>query len=110
MFPHQLYVAERASASDPGRWLLAGDLGLGVMSIAGLKSSSALLDQTAGQTLVIKGAQAMQLTRLGVALEFRVRPDLMLFAGPAINGSPKKEHFHAAITRFETTAGLAYRF
>jgi hypothetical protein len=60
--------------------------------------------------LVINGSQGLQLTRLGVALQFRLRPDLMLFAGPAINGSPKKAHFHAAITRFETTVGLAYRF
>ena len=29
MFPHQLYVAERASASDPIRWLLADEVGLG---------------------------------------------------------------------------------
>ena len=29
VFPHQLYVAERASASDPVRWLLADEVGLG---------------------------------------------------------------------------------
>ena len=29
LFPHQLYVAERASASDPVRWLLADEVGLG---------------------------------------------------------------------------------
>jgi len=29
IFPHQLYVAERASASDPVRWLLADEVGLG---------------------------------------------------------------------------------
>ena len=27
LFPHQLYVAERASASDPVRWLLADEVG-----------------------------------------------------------------------------------
>jgi ATP-dependent helicase HepA len=29
LFPHQLYVAERASAVDPVRWLLADEVGLG---------------------------------------------------------------------------------
>ena len=29
IFPHQLHVAERASASDPVRWLLADEVGLG---------------------------------------------------------------------------------
>lgn len=29
LFPHQLYVAERASAADPVRWLLADEVGLG---------------------------------------------------------------------------------
>src|SRR5207247_8309314 len=29
IFPHQLYVAERACASDPVRWLLADEVGLG---------------------------------------------------------------------------------
>ena len=29
LFPHQLYAAERASATDPVRWLLADEVGLG---------------------------------------------------------------------------------
>jgi ATP-dependent helicase HepA len=29
LFPHQLYVAERAAATDPVRWLLADEVGLG---------------------------------------------------------------------------------
>jgi ATP-dependent helicase HepA len=29
LFPHQLYVAERASRADPVRWLLADEVGLG---------------------------------------------------------------------------------
>ena len=29
LFPHQLYVAERATRSDPVRWLLADEVGLG---------------------------------------------------------------------------------
>src|SRR5262245_54486376 len=29
LFPHQLHVAERATAADPVRWLLADEVGLG---------------------------------------------------------------------------------
>jgi ATP-dependent helicase HepA len=29
LFPHQLHVAERATATDPVRWLLADEVGLG---------------------------------------------------------------------------------
>ncbi len=94
-----------------GRWLLAADLGVGVMSVIGLKPNSALLDPPPTMLRwTVDGAQGLQLTRLGLAAQYRLRPDLTLFAGPAINASPKKDHFHAAIGRVETTVGLAYRF
>ena len=95
--------------TSSARWFLDFDLGLGAMAISGLKPSSALLVQ-GGQMLMINGAQGMQLTRLGAGLQFRITPELALFAGPAIAGSPKKQHFYAGITRFETLLGLAYRF
>ena len=41
LFPHQLYVAERASASDPVRWLLADEVGLGKTIEASLDPESA---------------------------------------------------------------------
>ncbi|MDP2389036.1 MAG: hypothetical protein Q8N52_01815, partial [Acidobacteriota bacterium] len=34
LFPHQLHVAERASATDPVRWLLADEVGLGKTMVA----------------------------------------------------------------------------
>ena len=94
--------------SSTGRWWLAFDLGIGGLTITGLKKTSALLDQ--GQTLMINGAQGMALYRLGAALQYRFNPDLSVFFWPTIATSPKKEHFHAAITRFETLFGAAYRF
>ena len=94
-----------------GRWLIAADLGLGGMSVIGLKPKSSLLDPPPSTLMwTVDGAQGLPLTRLGLAAQFRLRPDLTLFAGPSINTSPKKEHFHAAIGRLETTVGLAYRF
>jgi hypothetical protein len=95
--------------TSSARWFLSGDLGLGVLAITGLKPSSALLVQS-GQVLMINGAQGMQLTRLGLALQYRITPELAVFLWPAVAGSPKKEHFYAGITRFETLFGIAYRF
>jgi hypothetical protein len=95
----------RLSASQ--KWVLSFDIGIGAMAITGLKKTSALLDQ--GQTLMINGAQSMALTRFGVALQYRLS-DVSFFIWPAIATSPKKDHFHAAITRVETLIGAAYRF
>jgi tetratricopeptide (TPR) repeat protein len=89
------------------RWYLAFDLGFGVLAIAGLKDTSALLDQT--QDLNVSGTQALGLTRLGAGLQYRLTPELALFAWPAVANSPKKEHFHEAITRVELMFGAAYR-
>jgi hypothetical protein len=61
-------------------------------------------------SLKINGSQGMSLTRLGVGLQYRLTPDFGLFVWPAIASSPKKDHFYAAITRFEMLVGAAYRF
>jgi tetratricopeptide (TPR) repeat protein len=94
--------------SSTGRWWLAFDLGIGGLTITGLKKTSALLDQ--GQTLMINGAQGMALYRIGAAVQYRFNSDLSVFFWPAIATSPKKDHFHAAITRTEMLLGAAYRF
>jgi hypothetical protein len=94
--------------SSTGKWVLSFDIGIGVMAITGLKKSSALLD--GGDSLVINGAQSMALTRFGAALQYQLNPNVGLFVWPAIATSPKQPHFHAAITRFETLIGAAYRF
>jgi hypothetical protein len=94
--------------SSSARWILSFDLGIGAMAITGLKPSSALLKQ--GQDLKINGAQGMSLTRLGAALQYRLTPDIGFFVWPAVATSPQKDHFYAAITRFELLVGAAYRF
>jgi len=94
--------------SSTGKWVLSFDIGIGVMAITGLKKSSALLD--GGDSLMINGAQSMALTRFGAALQYRINPNVGVFVWPAIATSPKQPHFHAAISRFETLIGAAYRF
>ncbi|HEY0512214.1 MAG TPA: SNF2-related protein [Thermoanaerobaculia bacterium] len=53
IFPHQLYAAERACHSDPVRWLLADEVGLGKTVEACLILNRLLHTGRAGSTLVV---------------------------------------------------------
>jgi hypothetical protein len=99
---------------DPGleirlapRWYLTGDVGLGVLAIAGLEPTSALLEK--GTTLMINGTQGLFLARLGAGVHFRINRELSVFLSPAVANSPKKPHFYEAISRVELLFGLALR-
>jgi ATP-dependent helicase HepA len=52
LYPHQLYVAERAAASDPVRWLLADEVGLGKTVEACLVLNRLIHTGRAGRVLV----------------------------------------------------------
>ncbi len=56
IFPHQLHVAERATASDPVRWLLADEVGLGKTIEACLILSRLLRTDRADRALVVAPA------------------------------------------------------
>jgi ATP-dependent helicase HepA len=53
LFPHQLYVAERATAADPVRWLLADEVGLGKTVEACLIMNHLLRTGRVERTLVV---------------------------------------------------------
>ena len=53
LFPHQLHVAERATRSDPVRWLLADEVGLGKTVEACLILNHLLRTGRADRTLVV---------------------------------------------------------
>ncbi len=53
LFPHQLYAAERATQSDPVRWLLADEVGLGKTVEACLILNHLLRTGRASRTMVI---------------------------------------------------------
>jgi ATP-dependent helicase HepA len=53
LFPHQLYVAERATRTDPVRWLLADEVGLGKTVEACLILNHLLRTGRADRTLVV---------------------------------------------------------
>ena len=56
LFPHQLYAAERACHSDPVRWLLADEVGLGKTVEACLILNRLLHTRRAERTLVVAPA------------------------------------------------------
>lgn len=56
LFPHQLYVAERASRTDPVRWLLADEVGLGKTVEACLIQSHLIRTGRVQQVLVVAPA------------------------------------------------------
>jgi ATP-dependent helicase HepA len=53
LFPHQLYTAERATAADPVRWLLADEVGLGKTVEASLVLNHLLRTGRGDRTLVV---------------------------------------------------------
>ncbi len=53
LFPHQLHVAERATRSDPVRWLLADEVGLGKTVESCLIANHLLYSRRAERALVI---------------------------------------------------------
>jgi hypothetical protein len=92
------------------RLYLGADLGIGFLSISGIKAKSSLLQSMATQTLLVSNApQGLFELRPALTLEYRLHPAVALFAGPAIEYSPKKTYFYAALTRIELLAGITFR-
>ncbi len=104
LFPHQLHVAERATASDPVRWLLADEVGLGKTIEACLILSRLLRTGRADRTLVVTPA-TLSVQWLGelwrkfhqvfVLLDERRRADVAREFGQGFN--PFEAHRRAVI-------------
>jgi hypothetical protein len=88
------------------KMVLMGDFGIGVMSISGLKPTSALLSSS---MVNVNGSQALALIRIGVAGEYDLTRNVSVFLWPAYANSPKKQYFYQNIQRFEILAGVSYR-
>ncbi len=113
LFPHQLDVAERATASDPVRWLLADEVGLGKTIEACLILSRLLRTDRADRTLIVAPA-TLTVQWLGelyrkfhqtfVLLDRKRREDVLKDHGEGLN--PFEAHRHAIIA-FEDLVGDA---
>jgi ATP-dependent helicase HepA len=104
LYPHQLDVAERATASDPARWLLADEVGLGKTIEACLILSRLLRTDRADRALVVAPA-TLTVQWLGelyrkfhqtfVLLDRMRREDVVKEHGEGFN--PFEAHRHAII-------------
>ncbi len=104
LFPHQLDVAERATAADPVRWLLADEVGLGKTIEACLILSRLLRTDRADRALVVAPA-TLTVQWLGelyrkfhqtfVLLDRRRREDVVKDHGEGFN--PFEAHRHAIV-------------
>jgi hypothetical protein len=88
------------------KFSLMGDFGVGVLSISGLKPTSALLTSS---MVDVNGAQALATIRVGAAGEYDITPNVSVFLWPAYAHSFKKQFFYHDIGRFEVLAGVSYR-
>ncbi len=116
IFPHQLHVAERATASDPVRWLLADEVGLGKTIEACLILSRLLRTERADRALVVAPA-TLTVQWLGelyrkfhqtfVLLDRRRREDVAKEHGEGFN--PFEAHRRAIVALEDLTGepGLA---
>lgn len=111
IFPHQLHVAERAAASDPVRWLLADEVGLGKTIEACLVLSRLLRTDRADRALVVApstltvqwlGELYRKFHQTFVLLDRRRREDVAREHGEGFN--PFEAHRHA-IVALEDLAG-----
>jgi ATP-dependent helicase HepA len=116
IFPHQLHVAERATAADPVRWLLADEVGLGKTIEACLILSRLLRTDRADRALVVAPA-TLTVQWLGelyrkfhqtfVLLDRRRREDVAKEHGSGFN--PFEAHRRAIVALEDLTGepGLA---
>jgi len=90
------------------RIAIYGELGFGIVGIAGMKANSVLLDPRL--TLKISGTQSLFELRPAVGLQYQLTHGVGLFGALAIDYSPKGSHFYQAISRTEVMIGPAMRF
>ena len=114
IFPHQLDVAERATATDPVRWLLADEVGLGKTIEACLILSRLLRTDRADRALVVAPA-TLTVQWLGelyrkfhqtfVLLDRKRREDVLKDHGEGFN--PFEAHRHVIVSLEDFTGDPA---
>jgi len=91
---------------------VSADVGLGSVTITGLKPTSTLLIvPRSNQMLVVNGAGVSRpVVRLGLRGDYELLPMLSAFVWPAVASSPQSGNFYATLTRVEVLFGATYRF
>jgi hypothetical protein len=91
------------------RLYLTGALGLGALSVSGVKPTSVVLDPTQ-KVASVSGSIGTFEVRPALGLELHVTPGLVAFASAAISSGSKPQYFYQALARFEMMFGVAYLF
>src|SRR5207245_734896 len=86
------------------RLYLAGGLGLGLLAIGGVKTTSVVLDPKQNIKSVNGSLAALEL-RPAVSLQFHFADWLAVFVSPALSFSPKPQYFYQSLGRFELMFG-----
>ena len=90
------------------RLFLNGSVGVGLLVLGGLTTTSAFLSQAF--IYKVTGSQALFEVRPGLSLTYRLFPAVELTAGGALAVNPRKENFQAMLMRLELFGGAALRF
>ncbi|HVU49568.1 MAG TPA: outer membrane beta-barrel protein, partial [Polyangia bacterium] len=91
------------------RLYLTGALGLGGLSVGGVKPTSVVLDPTQ-KVAGVSGAIGTFEVRPAIGLQLHVTPGLVVWASPAISSGAKPQYFYQTLGRFELMFGAAYLF
>src|SRR5512140_724716 len=115
LFPHQLHVAERATASDPVRWLLADEVGLG-KTVEACLILSRLLRTNRAERAVVVAPSTLTIQWLGelyrkfhqtfILLDRKRRGDVAVEHGEEFNPFEAHRHIVVAIEDLESEPAL----
>jgi hypothetical protein len=89
------------------RLYLTGALGIGGLSIGGLKPSSVVFDPKLNITNVTGSRGAFEL-RPAVSLSFHFADWIAVYMSPAFAWSPKPQYFYQSLGRFELMFGVTF--
>jgi len=89
------------------RLYLTGGLGIGVLAVGGVKTTSVVLAPDKNIKSVNGTLPAFEL-RPAVSLQLHLTPALTAFVSPALSFSPKPQYFFDSLGRVELMFGLAY--
>ena len=118
IYPHQLHVAERATAYEPVRWLLADEVGLGKTIEACLVLSRLVRTERADRVLVVApstltvqwlGELWRKFHQVFVLLDARRRADVAKDHGPEFNPFEAHRRSVLGIEDLVSEPGLAQR-
>jgi hypothetical protein len=91
------------------RLYFTGALGIGGLSISGLRTTSVVLDPKVAVKSISGSIGAFEL-RPAIGLQLHITDGLVLFTSAAVSTAAKPQYFYQSLGRFELLFGPAYLF